>query len=214
MELNTIASSFGCLSTLTSHLHRHILGRAAGAPLTSASGAPPTPSPNSFAAEALAGRLPDNDAMEKISDGMAAAIAAAGGGVMVMIVQPGERNAYDQQWLQQALWERHGVATVRMTLAQAAARCGVDAATGEMRIKEGSSGGGERVGLVYFRCVARAARGRAEEALFASLVTVQSQYTALYESAGPGPGSAFITPQPLPTLFHTSPIPQGGLHTR
>lgn len=37
---------------------------------------------------------------------------------MVMVVQPGERNAYDQQWLQTRLWERHGVRTLRRTLAQ------------------------------------------------------------------------------------------------
>lgn len=42
----------------------------------------------------------------------------APGGVMVMVVQPGERNAYDQQWLQTRLWERHGVRTLRRTLAQ------------------------------------------------------------------------------------------------
>lgn len=35
-----------------------------------------------------------------------------------MVVQPGERNAYDQQWLQLQLWEQHGVRTLRRTLAQ------------------------------------------------------------------------------------------------
>lgn len=38
-----------------------------------------------------------------------------------MVVQPGERNAYDQQWLQTRLWERHGVRTLRRTLAQVGA---------------------------------------------------------------------------------------------
>lgn len=41
---------------------------------------------------------------------------------MVMVVQPGERNAYDQQWLQTRLWERHGVRTLRRTLAQVGRR--------------------------------------------------------------------------------------------
>jgi hypothetical protein len=68
-------------------------------------------------------------------------------------VQPGERNAYDQQWLQQTLWERHRVRTARMTLAQIAAGCAVDAATGELIITAaaGAAGGRQRVGLVYFR---------------------------------------------------------------
>lgn len=44
-------------------------------------------------------RLPANNAMDDIVDAMAAAVAdyGAAGGVMVMVVQPGERNAYDQQ---------------------------------------------------------------------------------------------------------------------
>jgi glutathione synthase len=65
-------------------------------------------------------RLPSNEAMEGISRALAAATAAAGGpgAVMVMIVQPGERNAYDQQWLQQTLWQQHGVVTHRVSLGE------------------------------------------------------------------------------------------------
>ncbi|KAI8475146.1 MAG: glutathione synthetase [Monoraphidium minutum] len=134
VELNTIASSFACLSTLTTRMHAHVLGRAGGG------GAP------------LAGRLPPNDATKSIAAAMAAAVAAAGGGVVIMVVQPGERNAYDQQWLQQALWEAHGVRTARMTLAQIAGGCEVDCVTGELRMASpGAAGGGQRVGLVYFR---------------------------------------------------------------
>ena len=43
--------------------------------------------------------LPPNNAMDNIVDAMAAAAEDYGvpGAVMVMVVQPGERNAYDQQ---------------------------------------------------------------------------------------------------------------------
>lgn len=80
MELNTIASSFGCLSTLVGRLHRHLLDRSGAAPAT-------------------LNALPPNNAMDDIVDAMAAAVADYGaeGGVVVMVVQPGERNAYDQQ---------------------------------------------------------------------------------------------------------------------
>ncbi len=48
-----------------------------------------------------ASRLPPNPTLEHIPDAIAAAAAASGhvsdGGVVVMVVQPGERNAYDQQ---------------------------------------------------------------------------------------------------------------------
>ncbi len=79
MELNTIASSFGCLSTLVSQLHAHLLQRAARP-----------------AAELA--RLPPNDARGCIADAVAAAARehGAAGGVVLMVVQPGERNAYDQ----------------------------------------------------------------------------------------------------------------------
>lgn len=81
VELNTIASSFACLSTLTSQLHNHVLTK-----LGPGSGLHPE-------------RLPSNEAMKGIAAAMAAAVATAGApdAVMVMVVQPGERNAYDQQ---------------------------------------------------------------------------------------------------------------------
>jgi glutathione synthase len=92
VELNTIASSFACLSSITSQLHHYTLQRLAAASSSS-----------SEAAAALqllsASRLPPNDAMQGICRAFAAAVVAAGGkgAVMVMVVQPGERNAYDQQ---------------------------------------------------------------------------------------------------------------------
>ncbi|KAI7842580.1 hypothetical protein COHA_003684 [Chlorella ohadii] len=127
VELNTIASSFGCLSTLVARMHRYLLGRLGASP-----------------AELAA--LPEHNAMNAIVDAMGAAVADYGtpGGVMVMVVQPGERNAYDQQWLQTRLWERHGVRTLRRTLAQIAAE-GQLGADGRLTI------GGRPVALVYFR---------------------------------------------------------------
>ena len=101
VELNTIASSFGCLSTLVGRMHRYLLGRLG-------------------ASEAELAALPEHNTMDAIADAMGAAAAEYGvpGAVMVMVVQPGERNAYDQQWLQTRLWERHGVRTLRRSLAQ------------------------------------------------------------------------------------------------
>lgn len=110
VELNTIASSFGCLSTLVARMHAYLLGRLG-------------------ASEAELAALPTHNAMDSIADAMGAAVAeycavagsGAGEAVMVMVVQPGERNAYDQQWLQTRLWERHGVRTLRRSLAQVCA---------------------------------------------------------------------------------------------
>ena len=63
---------------------------------------------------------------------------------MLMVFQPGERNAYDQQWLQLALWERHRVRTLRRTLADIAARGALDPA-GRLTID------GAAASVVYFR---------------------------------------------------------------
>jgi glutathione synthase len=119
VELNTIAASFGSLSTQVSQMHRYLLSRHPASPpaLTLADGAP-----------ASVDGLAESPALP----GFAAAIAAAHGhwlarpeahdilsgpgAEVVMVVQPGERNAYDQLWLQQVLWDRHTVSVLRRTL--------------------------------------------------------------------------------------------------
>lgn len=99
VELNTIASSFGCLSSITSDLHRHLNDKAN--------------------LELEASRLPANNAIHGIPAALAAAVKAHGKqGVVMMVVQPGERNAYDQQWLQYQLWTVHRVKTIRRTLSE------------------------------------------------------------------------------------------------
>ena len=104
VELNTIASSFGSLSTKVSQMHRYLL----------------TLHPS--CSEATVDQLPEQNALR----GFAAAIALAhtenckeqgmDNAVVVMVVQPGERNAFDQQWLQVALWQEHRVRVMRKTL--------------------------------------------------------------------------------------------------
>lgn len=125
VELNTIASSFGCLSALTTRLHNYIASR-----VTVLDGS----------------RLPTNNAIEGIPAGLAAAAKAHGaaGGVVVMVVQPGERNAYDQQWLQLQLWEQHGMRTLRCTLREIADEAQLGEG-GAMTIR------GHPVSVVYFR---------------------------------------------------------------
>jgi len=123
VELNTIASSFGCLSTLTTQLHAHNLSRLTAA-ATAATAATPQPPPQQQQQQLLQlltqQPLVSNAAMAGISRALAAAVRARGGesAVLVMVVQPGERNAYDQQWLQQTLWEQHKVVTHRLSLGE------------------------------------------------------------------------------------------------
>jgi glutathione synthase len=90
VELNTIAASFGSLSTLVSQLHAYLIPRY------------PKSTP------ATLGQLPPQDALNGFAKGLYQAhqafcthhkLRSEDAGI-VMVVQPGERNAFDQRWLQ------------------------------------------------------------------------------------------------------------------
>lgn len=136
VEINTVSASFAALASLTSRLHAHLA-------CYQQRDAPP--------GGGVGGALPPNEAGAGFAAGLAAAWAAAEmpDAVVLFVVQPGERNVFDQQALQAALWEAHGVRTVRATLAQVAASATLDEA-------QGGNGralrfGGETVSVVYFR---------------------------------------------------------------
>ena len=80
VELNTIASSFGCLSTQVCKMHRYIVERA-GQPNLDVS------------------NLPENDVTSQIADAIGAAVHAydCEGAAALFVVQPDEKNSYDQQ---------------------------------------------------------------------------------------------------------------------
>jgi len=131
-----IAASFASLSSKVSAMHKYLAGRHPGA------GVSP-------------GDVPENPALERLADALGTAareycalrgLEAGGtdGPAMLMVVQPGEMNAFDQQWISAALWERHGVDTVRRTLAEVEA----EGAVGE---DGGLTVGGRRVACVYLR---------------------------------------------------------------
>ena len=132
VELNTIASSFGCLSTLVSQLHRYILERVEGG-----------------SGSDMSGRLPPNDSMQVISDGLAAAVIEHGhqDRTMMMVVQPDEQNSFDQQWLQFKLWDNHRIRTIRRTLKDIAERATlIESDNGQLLSIDGIA-----VSLAYFR---------------------------------------------------------------
>ncbi|KAK9084042.1 hypothetical protein Scep_030513 [Stephania cephalantha] len=102
IELNTISSSFAGLSCVVSELHRTLLNQY-GKYL-----------------ELDFNRVPQNTAVT----GFAKALAQAwkdynnSRAVVIIVVQPEEHNMYDQHWLSMFLREKHGVRTIRRTLAQ------------------------------------------------------------------------------------------------
>jgi glutathione synthetase len=108
VEFNTIASSFGGLASRVSELHRFLL----------LSGAyPPAP-------ELRLDAIPLNPAARELAAGLAMADQYYGAAVegrpkaVLFIVQPDERNAFDQRWLEYALVEEHGVRVYRILLSE------------------------------------------------------------------------------------------------
>jgi len=104
VEFNTIASSFSSLSYLTSELHRYLAKRQIY--------------PESYKIDEK--NIPFNNSFLSIANGIAKAHELYGvkDAVVVMIVQPNERNAFDQRWIEYNLFEKHGVKLIRKSLAE------------------------------------------------------------------------------------------------
>ncbi|KAL7419828.1 Glutathione synthetase [Cryptotrichosporon argae] len=130
VEFNTIAASFGALSQRAGEMHRYLLqttGRYFEA------------SPH-----LTADNLPKNKSLEHIAAGLADGHRAYGNtkAVVLFVVQDGERNVFDQRWLQYEL-ESKGIRTIRRTFAELAA---VELAADDTLVIDGLE-----VGLIYYR---------------------------------------------------------------
>eukprot|EP01120_Amphizonella_sp_Union-15-10_P008299 TRINITY_DN2967_c0_g1_i1.p1 TRINITY_DN2967_c0_g1~~TRINITY_DN2967_c0_g1_i1.p1 ORF type:complete len:357 (-),score=76.55 TRINITY_DN2967_c0_g1_i1:40-1110(-) len=128
VELNTIASSFGCLSGVTSKLHRFLVERGY---VTKESGSfPEFTDPGVGLAEGLA------SAHKLYSNPNA---------LVMMVVLPGENNISDQRMLEYKLWEHHKIGLIRKTLSDLADRGKLDHSTNAFQID------GHEVSVAYFR---------------------------------------------------------------
>lgn len=106
VEFNTIASSFGGLSSQVSGLHRHLHSIDAY--------------PDEIASSVNDAALPASSSVPSLARGMAAAHKAYGISTtglptcVIFLVQDPERNVFDQRHLEYALNENHGVRTFRL----------------------------------------------------------------------------------------------------
>ncbi|RKP09100.1 glutathione synthase [Thamnocephalis sphaerospora] len=136
VEINTISASFGALASRTGHLHRYmhtrhcyvlIPGRLYGSPNCPA--------------------LPENEAHAGYARGLAAAhkLMAIPNSYVLIVVQEGERNRFDQRWIEYALWEQHRVPMIRRTMDELNERATLDADTKALRID------GLDISVVYYR---------------------------------------------------------------
>jgi glutathione synthase len=106
VEFNTIASSFGGLSSKVSSLHRHLQSISAY--------------PESSSSIIKEDALPQSKSVPSLAAGLAAAHTAYGRSTnghplcVIFLVQDTERNVFDQRHLQYALSENHGVLVHRL----------------------------------------------------------------------------------------------------
>lgn len=128
IELNTISCSFSGLGCLVSELHRSLLSQY-GKPLGLDSQ-----------------NIPTNTSASEFAEVLAKAWTEYGNpsAVVIVVVQSGERNMYDQYWLSATLQERHNITTVRKTLAEIDAQ-GKILSDGTLEVD------GESVAVIYFR---------------------------------------------------------------
>jgi len=129
VELNTIASSFGCLSSKITHMHQSLQELPY-----------PQKVSNALISESsnYGVKLPENGAGENIADGIAAAVneynrqrksyhTVKGEGdetniesVVLMVIEEGDNNSCDQRDLEFLLQRNHQIRLIRRTLEQIA----------------------------------------------------------------------------------------------
>ncbi|KAF9129175.1 hypothetical protein BGW39_004405 [Mortierella sp. 14UC] len=130
VELNTISVSFGSLSSLTGDLHRYLQATT-----------------GYFSDKIDSSALPSSDSIVSIASGLASAHKHYGSKTakVMMVVQPGERNAFDQRWIEYNLLKQHGVVLIRKTLAEIADQGRLDPKTKALYI------GDQEVSVAYYR---------------------------------------------------------------
>ena len=147
VELNTISSSFGALSTRVTSMHRYILSTAFRQHKEELC-AYYNIDPATTTLEGLLAASPDNAALENLSAALAAALkcynesTGANVDTVLFVVQAGERNVFDQRALEYELFKKHGVYVLRKTLQQVAEATG----SGPSLCIDG-----REIGVVYFR---------------------------------------------------------------
>ncbi|CAG8514581.1 7597_t:CDS:10 [Ambispora gerdemannii] len=132
VEYNTIASSFSSLSTLATDMHRYLLK-----------------STNYFDSSSIIKNesLPQNEAMDSLVKGIAKAHELYGSqnAVVVIIIQPNERNAFDQRWIEYKLLENYNVQMIRKTLTEIGQEGRLDPETKALHIDD------KEISVAYFR---------------------------------------------------------------
>lgn len=143
VEFNTIASSFGGLSSQVSTLHKYLLAIDAY--------------PSSTSSIIKADALRQSSSASSLAKGLAAAHNAYGSSrtarplCVLFVVQDPERNVFDQRHLEYALLEQNGVRSFRLSFQQTFAHTQLDSDRTLLYIPPNSPSKSYEVTTIYFR---------------------------------------------------------------
>lgn len=143
VEFNTIASSFGGLSSQVSRLHKYLLSIDAY--------------PSSATSTVKAEALPQSKSASSLAQGLAAAHKAYGTSktgrplCVLFMVQDPERNVFDQRHLEYALFEENGVRSFRLPLGQTLLHTKLEADRSLIYTPPNAPSSSYEVTTIYFR---------------------------------------------------------------
>ncbi|WFD23837.1 glutathione synthase [Malassezia equina] len=146
VEFNTISSSFGALCTKVSEMHRYLLRIGAYA-----TGHDLLRSEN----------MPVNQALDTLADGLGDAHRyyishnqRSGRTVqpaILFVIQPNERNTFDQRAIEQTLFEKHGIPVVRASLEDLSSMATLHGGDRVLALQSTLSLTPVEISVVYFR---------------------------------------------------------------
>jgi glutathione synthetase len=143
VEFNTIASSFGGLSSQVSALHKYLLAVNAY--------------PSTTASLIKAKALQQSKSASSLAKGLAVAHKAYGASkhsrplCVLFVVQDPERNVFDQRHLEYALLEEHGVRSFRLPFGETRSHTKLDSDRTLIYTPPSSSSTSYEVTTIYFR---------------------------------------------------------------
>ncbi|OCF42353.1 glutathione synthetase [Kwoniella heveanensis CBS 569] len=141
VEFNTIAASFGALSQRAGEMHRY---------LQRATGLYYNVSPHLLKLR----DLPQNEPLKRLASGLAEGWEAysESEAVVLFVVQEGERNVFDQRWLEYELLERYGINVVRRTFSELASSAVINPTTKKLYLPSAEPGRPQlEVAVIYYR---------------------------------------------------------------
>jgi len=151
VELNTIASSFGCLAARVGRVHKYMLERFAENQIVQ------------HYVEEVQGEgvsfqpamLPENKADKMLPSALGRAAEHYMNTckmspddkkpAVLFVVLDGEKNSFDQRWLEYELWDSFGFKTLRRSLTEVSQRAKLKNSQKSLHID------GEQIAVVYFR---------------------------------------------------------------